>query len=133
MADEKASAVQIHIPQQLISDTIRAEIVRQIPNKEAFASAVIRAALEEKVKDGYGYNRNDGPTVFQKAISEMINAEAKSIFTEWLEKNRQAIRDALTKELTRSQAARVKEIAEKIADGMMHWRASVSITGTERE
>jgi hypothetical protein len=131
--DEKASAVQIHIPQQLISDTIRAEIVRQIPNKEGFAQAVIRAAMEEKAPNAYGGYRSEGPTVFQKAISEMINAEAKQVFGEWIEQNRKAIRDALIKELTRSQAARVKEIAEKITGGMMAWHATVAIKGTDED
>jgi hypothetical protein len=130
MANE-TSAVQIHIPQQLIDDTIRAEIVRQIPNKAAFAEAVIQAALREKVKDGYGYSRDNGPTVFQKAITDMINAEAKAVFAEWIEQNRKSIRDALVKELTRSQAAKVKEIAEKIGEGMMRWNASVTLHGVE--
>jgi hypothetical protein len=133
MANE-TSAVQLHIPQQLIDDTIRAEIVRQIPDKSKFAEAVIQAALREKPRDSYGgYGRDNGPTIFQKAITDMINVEAQKVFAEWIEQNRAAIREALIKEMTRSQAARVKQIAEKIADGMMKWNASVTLVGAERE
>jgi uncharacterized FlaG/YvyC family protein len=131
MASEGTSQVQIHIPEQLISDTIRAEIVRQIPNKEAFAASVIKAALTEKAKDGYGYSNDRGPTIFQKAISDMINAEAKAVFGEWLEQNRTAIREALVKEMTRTQAARVKAIAEKIASGMAQWNVGVNFSLSE--
>lgn len=123
MSDAK---LEMKIPEQFIADTIRAEIIRQMPNKEEFAAKIVTQAMSEKARDSYGYANRD-QTVFQKAVADMINEEAKRIFGEWLEQHRTMIRDAMVKELTRSKAALVKKIAEQMANGLTRYHATVSL------
>lgn len=123
MSDAK---LELKIPEMLITDTIRAEIVWQIPNKDAFAEAVIKNAMQQTAGP---YTRE---AVFQAAVSKMINDEATKVFGEWLEANRAGIRAALVKELTRSQAARVKKIAEDIASQLSTFRVSVNLDLDDR-
>lgn len=124
MSDAK---FEMKIPEQFISDTIRAEIVRQIPNKEEFAATVIRHALTAEAKDQYGY-RDPKRTVFQAALDEMIREEAKRVFADWLTEHRALIREAILKELTATKAKRLKKLAEQIVDGLADFRTSVSLS-----
>lgn len=118
--------LELKIPEQLITDTIRAEIIRQIPNKDEFAAAVIRSALEQPdPNDRYGYGSKK-KTVFQAAVEKMIQDEAHKVFAEWLNQHRADIRKALVSELTRSKAAKVVDIAQKIIDGISKFDVSVS-------
>ena len=116
------SEVKIHIPEQLISDTIRAEIVRQIPNKEAFAESVIKAMLEVK-RDSY----SSTPTLFQESVRGMILEEAKKIFAEWIEQNRQLIRDALFRYLNGNKQKALTNLCEEISKSIYKYSFNVSL------
>lgn len=117
------SKMEINLPQQLIEDTIRAEIVRQLPNKEAFAEKVITEMLRQPVDN---YNRDK--TVFREAVRKMITETATSIFKEWLAANEAAIRKALLAQLTRDKTKIIIKIAEDMANGMCRLYPTVHLT-----
>lgn len=124
MSDSK---VEINIPKTLIEDTIRAEIIRQLPNKEAFAAKVIEEMMRTPVDH---YNREN--TVFREAIRKMIVETAQLIFKEWLAANEAAIRKALHAQLTRDKTKILAKIAEDIASGMLGLYPSITLNLKDR-
>jgi hypothetical protein len=80
-------------------------------------AAIVSQALNEPGKDRFG-NKHRSKTAFGQAVEKMIREEAESIFAAWLEEHREQIREALTRELTKSKGRRIKEVAEHIAAGM---------------
>ncbi len=118
------SEMKIEIPTQLIEDTIRAEMVRQIggENKDKLIEAVVKTAMTQK-KDTY----NSTPTYFQQAINEMIRDTAKEIFGEWVESNRAAIAKALTVYLNANKQKRLTEFAENLAGNISRYGITVNL------
>jgi hypothetical protein len=119
------SEMKIEIPTDLISDSIRAELVRQIgvgPTRDKFVEAVIRNAMEGK-KDNY----SSSPTFFQAAVNEMIREEALKVFKAWLEENRTAISAALFSYLNGNKQKRLKDFAEKLAGNIATYGISVNL------
>ena len=116
------SEVKIEIPTILIEDTIRAEIARQIPNKEKFIDSVINFAMSQK-RDTY----NSTPTYFQEAVNKMIRDEATRIFGEWLEQNRDNIKKALIKYLNDNKQKALTGLAEQLANNISTYGISVSL------
>uniref|UniRef100_A0A6M3LYY9 Uncharacterized protein n=1 Tax=viral metagenome TaxID=1070528 RepID=A0A6M3LYY9_9ZZZZ len=121
------SEVRIEIPQGLITDTIRAEIVRQIGSSTEMVEAVIKNAMEATT------DRYSKETVFQKAVQDMIIKEARGIFEEWLETHRAAIRDAFLKYLNTNKQKRLAEFAEHLAAGIGAYAVNVRIDLRDRE
>ncbi len=107
------AGLAIQIPQSFIEDTIRAEIVRAMPNKDAIVETVVRKALEEKDRNTYG-----NETLFQTTVAAAIRDEAKKIMLDWIAQHREQIRDALVKELNRTRGKRITDLATKLADGL---------------
>ena len=118
------SEMKIEIPTNLIEDTIRAEMVRQISkdNKDKLIEAVVKAAMTQK-KDSY----NSTPTHFQEAVNEMIADTAKQIFSEWIESNRAAIAKALFTFLNSNKQKRLTDFAENIAKSINEYGISVKL------
>ena len=107
MADSK---LEIKVPEDMIRTVIMGEVAKTLPNREQMIDSVIKYALEEK-SDRYG-----SETVFQKAMKEMVNNEAKAAFQTWLDANRQAIKDALLKRMTQDKHKILKEVVEHLAN-----------------
>lgn len=116
------SKVEIKIPQTLIEDTIRMEMIKSMPNTEAMVQKIVEVALTSK-KDSY----SSTPTYFQQAVNDMIIGEAKKIFQAWLEENRSKIADALVKYLNSNKQKRLTEFAEKIASNINSYGIHVSL------
>lgn len=123
------SEMKIEIPTELISDSIRAQMVRQIgegPTRDKFVDAVIRNAMEGK-KDSY----SNTPTFFQAAVNEMIRDEALKIFKAWLEENRAAISKALFTYLNGNKQERLREFAENLASNISSYGITVNLDLTK--
>jgi len=118
------SEMKIEIPTNLIEDTIRAELVRQIggENKDKLIEAVVKTAMTQK-KDNY----SSSPTYFQKEVNEMIRDVALEIFRDWLKTNREAIGKALFAHLNADKQKRLKEFAEKLATNISAYGIRVSL------
>ena len=110
---DHVAGLAIQIPEGMIEDVIRAQMVAAVPNPEKWVAAIVTKALEEKV-DSY----RNSQTKFHAAISKCIRDECETVFQEWLVEHRQAIRDAMVAQLTKGSAKRVKAIASKLADGL---------------
>jgi len=110
------SEMRIEIPNQLIEDTIRAEMVRSMSangTTEKWIQAIVREAMEKK-KDNYSYSK----TLFQEAVSKMIVDEATNIFREWLDENRKQVGIALRKYLTDNKQAALTKMCESLAENI---------------
>lgn len=110
---DHVAGLAIQIPEQMIANVIQAEIVKAIPNPEAWVAAVVRKALEEPDRNSYGRK-----TKFEDTVEGEIRDLAKTVFREWLNGQKEKIRDQLVTELNRRNAKRVKEIAGLLADAM---------------
>ncbi len=110
---DHVAGLAIQIPQGMIEDTIRMQMIASIADPMKWVESIVRQACEEKV-DSYGTKQ----TKFGKAIGDAIRLECEAVFKEWILQHKADIRDALMKELTRSHAKRIKEIAERLADGV---------------
>ena len=118
------SEMKIELPTQLIEDTIRAEMVRQIggDNRDKLIEAVVKTAMTQK-KDTY----SSTPTYFQEAVNKMIRDVAYDVFKKWLDGNRAAIGKALFAHLNGDKQKRLKEFAEKIADNITRYGITVDL------
>jgi hypothetical protein len=115
--------LKINIPEQLIEDTIRAEMVRQIggENKEKLIESVVMHAMAQK-KDSYSRE-----TYFQETVNEMIRDTATEIFREWLEQNRKEISKALFKFLNDNKQERLTKFCESIAGNIRKYGVDVKL------
>jgi len=115
------SEVKIHIPQELIADTVRTEIVRQIGSNTEMVEAVIKTAM------GAPSGQYSRKTVFQKAVEDMIVGEATKVFHDWLKENRDGIKLALVKYLNSSKQKRLTMLAENLSDSIAASAVSVHL------
>lgn len=117
------SEMRIEIPKNLIEDTIRAELVRQLSekDKERWLEEIVRHAMSQK-SDQY---RNE--TYFQEAINKMIRDEATNIFKEWIDENRANIKAALLKYLNANKQKQLTEFAEKLSKNIMRYGIGVQL------
>lgn len=117
------SELKIQLPTALIEDSIRAEIVRQFPDKEKLATRIIEEALTQKADR---YSRSD-ETLFGAAVKAMIREEAQKIFGEWVEENRDLIRKAFVAELKRDKHKRLAGMVDSLLRDLSRFSVSVSL------
>lgn len=117
-----ATEVKIDIPTSLIEDTIRMEMVRQMPNKEAIMAEVIRKAMTAK-KDGYSNSK----TVFQETFETKIMDTVREIVGEWMELHRGELKDHLVKYLTQGKKEFMNKFADALINGITKYEIHVNI------
>jgi hypothetical protein len=116
------SDVKIDIPDTLIEDVVQAEIVRQFPDKETFAEQCIAAMLKEK------RNSWREKSMFGEACQNMIQEEAKRIFGQWIEENRELLRDTLYKFLSKDKNKVLKKLCEDWTKNLSKWSVELQVT-----
>jgi len=116
--------MKIELPTQLIEDTIRAEMVRQIggENRDKLIENVVKTAMSQKKND-----YNSTPTYFQEAVNGMIRDEAIRVFKEWIGSNRADIAKALFTYMNADKQKRLKQFAEKLAQNISRYGIYVSL------
>ena len=117
----QTSQVGIHIPSQLIEDLVRAEMVRALGNQEALIAGIVREAITAKDPKSY---RDE--TIFMRSAQEMIRKVATEALQDWIEQNRQKIKDALFKHLQSREGAAVKQLVESFTAGLGRYSIGVS-------
>ncbi len=122
------SAVKIHIPEGLITDTIRAEIVRQIGTGPELVEAIIRRSMSAKNSRSYG-----SKSIFEESVEGMIIDEAKKVFAEWMETNREGIKKALFKYLNSNKQKKLTEFAEKMAECVTKYNMRISLDLSQKD
>jgi hypothetical protein len=124
------SEMKIEIPKNLIEDTIRAEMVRQMcgENRTDLITSVVTHAMSAR-KDSY----SSTPTFFQESVNGMIREEAMKVFREWIESNRKQISDALFKHLNENKQKRLREFAETLAGNIEVYGIHVNIDLKDKE
>lgn len=136
------SEMKITLPEELITNTIRIEMVKQLGGLEEVAKQIVIAALEEPLRDRHGHPETHRVCVdgkwklvtrnrFEKQVTEMIQAEAKAIFAEWLKEHREALRGALLKHLTSKKSKVLKALCASLTDNINLYsvRASLVLDG----
>ena len=134
------STLQITLPEQLITNTIRAEMVKQLGGLESVAKQVVIAAMEEPATDRYGHTtkkRVNGKMVevtrFEVRVGEMIRKEAESVFQEWLDEHRNDIRSALEKHLTAKKNKVLKDLCESLVTNMSSYNVRATLALGDRQ
>ena len=117
------SKLEVNIPEDMIRTAIEAAVVEKIGagDPQKFVEAVVKQAIEQKARDGYGRE-----TVFGAACAKMIRQAATEIFEEWLNQNRQALKDALYKHLNSHRQKHLKKMVDDIC--ACHGRIYISST-----
>jgi hypothetical protein len=134
--------MKITLPEQLITNTIRVEMVKQLGGLEEVARQIVIAALEEPVRDRNGRPETERRMVdgswkyvpinrFERQVTEMIQAEAGDIFKEWLMEHKEALREALFKHLTSKKSKVLKAMCASLVGniGLYNVRASLALDG----
>lgn len=116
------SKLEINIPSQMIEDAVRAQVVEALTagKGEELIKAIINQAMTEK-RNTYGHE-----TVFGYAVKEMIRSEAKKIFGDWLNSQREALREQLMAELDMNGKKRLKELTEALVQNIGRYSVEVS-------
>jgi hypothetical protein len=117
-----ASEVKIEIPSSLIEDTIRMEMIRQMPNKEGIMAEVIKKAMQAK-KDNYSNSK----TIFQETFESKIMSTVNEIIGEWMEVHREEVKDHIVKYLTKGKNEFLNQFAEALMNGVTKYSIGVHI------
>ncbi len=117
-----AAEIKIDIPQNLIEDTIRAEMIRQMPNKEAIMSEVIRKAMQTK-REHYSSSK----TVFQEEFEKQIMETVRTIIGGWIELHKKELSDHLVKYLTKGKNEFLNKFAEALINGVTKYSIGINI------
>ena len=114
-----ASEIKMQLPDDLIKAHIRLAVIEALDKSggnEKLIEAVVKAAMEEKEKNSYSsYGEK---TVFGQQVREMIRDEAKAVFQQWLDENKQNIHDAFMKRLKKSPQKFIDHIVETFLGAM---------------
>jgi hypothetical protein len=116
------SKVEIKIPEQLIDDLVRAEMVSHLSNAPQIVEKVVKAAMEAKT------NSYDRETVFHKMVSKMIREEACDVFKAWVDENRPLIKEAMLRHLNNNRQRRLRQLVEAMAKGMSNFRLNMRVS-----
>ncbi len=123
MSTIPASQIGISIPQQLIEDIVRAEMVRSLGNQEALIEGIVKAAMS--AKDPNSYSSRD-QTLFMLQAQKMIREVATAALAEWIEQNREKIKAALLRHLQSRDGAPVKKLVDSFCENLGRYSIGVS-------
>lgn len=126
MADSK---VEIQLPEKLIGDTIRAELVAALA-KNGGGDKWIQCIVEHALKKETEYGRSN---VFRDAVNAMILEEAKKAIEEWLTQNREAIHKALLVAMDKNKRQNLKRVVDGMISGLVEVTPRVSLALDARE
>jgi hypothetical protein len=129
------SAVQIKIPEELVTNMVRAEMVKQLGGLEEVAKQVVIAAMDEPATDRYGsetYKWVDGKrfrvTRFETRVNEMLQKEAEAVFQAWIDTHREALNKALMGYLTKNKNKVLKSLCESMVNGLTSFRVHATLS-----
>lgn len=118
MSDSK---VEIKIPEQMVSDLVRAELAKHLGQSEQLIDSVIKAAFAAKRRDAYSSDKS----IFEEEVAEMIRQEGTKLFKEWLEENRAKLRAAFVRAL---KAGGFEKIVDSLVKGLEQSQYSFHIS-----
>jgi len=122
------SKINIDVPEQLVSDLVRAEIARALGKKEELVEAVVKSAFSMKAKS-YG-----SETIFEEEVKKMILEEAKQVFHDWLKENREMLREKLLSYLNARKQKRLHDLCEAFCRDLSNrFLMSLSIRFKEKD
>jgi poly-D-alanine transfer protein DltD len=109
---DHVAGLAIQIPGEMLNQVIVAEIAKALPDRDLMIERVVRSAINQKV-DHYGKK-----TKFESEVEKMIRETAQNIMSEWIDQNREGIREAFFMAMNRQKGKKLKDLAEKMADGL---------------
>lgn len=110
----------ISIPNGLIEDLVRAAIVRELGDQTKLIEGIVRQALGAK-KDSYSKE-----TLFQAEVHKAIREAAQEAIKEWIQSNRDRVKQALLDHLLESNGIAAKKLAESLIDGISGYNIKVN-------
>ncbi len=119
------------IVERAVRDKITAAIARELGDPAELISKQVALALEMKVDTNGKVSRYSGDNKFtflESNANKLIRDCAKEALVEYFNDNKQAIKDAVKKEVAKSPAKLAKVFMDGITQGMSAtWGSTVSI------
>jgi hypothetical protein len=109
---DHVAGLAIQVPDQMLRQVIMAEVAKALPDRERLIEAIVRECMTQK-KNSY-----DSDTIFGTEIKSEIRSVCHEVFREWLVEQRDAIREALVRELNKGKAKRLKSMVDSLAAGL---------------
>lgn len=125
MADN--TALSVTLPQAIVEDIVKAEIVRHLGKRDDLIGALINSTMSVECKcDKHRYNQPKR-TVFACELERQIEQTIKDIVAGWIAENREKFKAELTKRLSKPDQLRalVSSFAEGIHTGS--WGVQVTL------
>lgn len=114
--------VGLTVPSQVITDLIKAEVVRTLGKTELFEQ-VIRQVLDGKS------NSYDRDKWLESTLKAAIRGACEDAAKEWIEANREAIRIAFQKELAKRKTQ--EKLVNQFLSSMDKWNFSTHLSWRE--
>ena len=114
----------IQVPDQLIQDMVRGQMVKELSDKPNFVAAIVAGVLNAKPTMYDSYSDRD-KTLFTLMFEKMVKSIAQEVFGSWLEEHKDAIKKAICTHLTKHRGRAIQDIANQIVCGMSQYSASV--------
>lgn len=104
--------VSVDVPEEMVTDLIRAEMVKALGSKDQLVEAVVKAAMTAK-KNSY-----DRDSLFATGVNLAIRQAATETFQAWLQKKKKVIEKAIQRRLSGEGDEFVEKIAKQIVEGL---------------
>ena len=105
--------MSVEVPQEMVRAHIQKAVAEALgADPSALVQTVVDVAMRAKERS-YG-----SETIFGEAVNKMIRDAAKGVFAEWLETQKDTIRQALLKRLATQGSAFVEQVADQLIKGL---------------
>lgn len=116
--------ILMSVPKDIIHAQVQSAVVQALnKDPEALVRAVVEAAMQEKPRDSYSY---DKATIWQKMVNEEIRKVATEQFKIWLEQQKPVIAKQIQEFMGKSTKGMVQKIAEKMADSLNNFSININ-------
>jgi hypothetical protein len=125
----ESTAMSVTLPQVLVEDIIKAEIVRHLGKRDELIGGLLASVMGTSCQcDKHRYSHNNPKkTVFACELEKQIEQACKDIVGEWIRENRDKFKAELTRRLSKPDQLRamVSSFAEGINTGS--WNVQVQL------
>jgi hypothetical protein len=118
-----STALSVTLPQAIVEDIVKAEIVRHLGKCDELVGSIIGSVMSTECKcDKHRYSHGPKRSVFACELEKQIEQACKDIVSGWIAENREKFKAELTKRLAKPDQLRalVSSFAEGINAGSWH-------------
>lgn len=128
------TSMTVALPQVIVEDIVRAEIVRHLGKREELIGAILGNVVGQECKcDKHRYSRDGKRTVLACEMEKQIEQACKDIVAGWIEENKEKFKAELVKRLSRPD--QIRALASSFVAGIStgQWNVQVQLAERHRE